>query len=369
MDFEERANKKVSIAKIIIIIVILALCLTGLGLVIFCRQLFGDEVGDLILGAGIENGFVAMGNFFIDNIRAIVSTLIIIAVILVVSSILAIITNLIFRGTPRKRTIASLLKSLIRYSSVILAICFILGAWGVDVAAIFASLGVVALIIGLGCKTLVNDIVSGFFIVVDNYFQVGDKVTIDDFTGYIYSVGLRSTKIKSWDGNIKTITNSNIITVINLTKFDSVAEVKIDLSFNEDLKRVEAILAKRLPEVKEQIGIISSLKYEGVNALDECGVQLLFHADVNENDRVPAERAILRALYLLFKEESILIPFKQVVVNSPDPTDRPKASNEEIEVSDKLMGYTKPKETKKKKKSLISSAVENIKKATEDIDE
>ena len=118
MDLEERSKNKTSVVRIIIFSVILLICLAALGLIIFCRQLFGDEIGDLILGAGVENGFVAVGNFFIEHINSIISTLIVISVILVISCILYIITNLIFRGTPRKRTIASLLKSLIRYSKV-----------------------------------------------------------------------------------------------------------------------------------------------------------------------------------------------------------------------------------------------------------
>lgn len=328
---------KKQIAKIIAGVVTGVICIVLLLLAAFSRQLFGDEVGDLILGKGVDNGFILIGNFIMDKAGSLALSALSILFCLILYLVLNIIIKASFKKTPRRLTIGSLLKSLVKYLIVVLGICLVLGSWKVNVAAIFAGVGVLTLVIGLGCKSLVNDIVSGFFIVVDNYFQVGDKVTIDGFTGIIDSVGLRATKIKSWDGNIKSINNSIIVSVVNLSCCDSVACVKIDISFNEDLVRAEAIIAKNLDKIRESIpSIIGPISYGGVDALDDCGVLLAFTAPCKESNRVKTQRELLRALYLLFTENDLIIPFKQIVVNEPDPTGKPRSNENDVAISREL---------------------------------
>lgn len=357
-------TKKFRIKQLITFICITILLFTLFFLYVYCRQIFGDEAGDALLGKGVENGYVAMGAFFTDNATKIVWSIISIVIVIFLEYICFFIVNLCFKKTARKRTIGSLLRSLIKYTSVIVIIFTILGIWGVNVAAIVASLGVVALIIGIGCKTLVNDIVSGFFIVVDNYFQVGDKVVIDGFEGFIETIGLRTTKIKDWLGNLKSINNSLITSVVNLSRYTSIAEVTIDISFNEDLRRVEAILAENLPIIKERIVELEDLTYAGVKALDDCGVQLYFLGRVNEVARPPVQRKILRELYLLFAEKDVIIPFNQLVVNGPDPVGKPRATKQDIEAS-QLIVYGKPETDKKEKVSKKSKFIKAIIDATE----
>lgn len=358
-DISKKPTIKSRIIRLIWLIIFLTLLIGGLLMLIFCRQIFGNEIGDQILGKDVPNGFVALGNFFAANAYALLLTLITITLLFVVYFVIYFIITVTTRKTPRSRTIGSLLKSLIKYLAVVLGICLVLGIWGVNVAAIFASLGVVALIIGIGCKTLVNDIVSGFFIVVDNYFQVGDKVTIDGFTGNVVAIGLRTTKIRDWTGNLKCINNSLITSVVNLSRYNSYAEVCIDISFNEDLKRVEAIIIDNLPKIKERCPeILEGPFYKGVSELDECGVKLIFHAYVKEGDRISSQRKLLRELYLMCAENDIIIPFKQVVVNQPDPVNRKKATKQEIEASDKLM-YSVEDNSSNKKKSFFESLNED----------
>lgn len=334
-DKQKRSRKE--IAGIIIFWLIIAICISVLLIVAFSRQLFGDQVGDYLLGKDIPNGFVLLGNFFAEKAGSLLLTVISVCFCLVLYFVITLVIRASFKRGARQKTIRSLLISLTKYLIIVLAICLVLGSWGVNVAGIFAGVGVLTLIIGLGCKTLVNDVVSGFFIVVDNYYEVGDRVTIDGFTGDIESVGLRTTKIKSWDGNIKCINNSLITTVINLSKIQSVAIVKIELSYNEDIRRAESIIYKNLEKIKNNIPeITGNLKYAGVDSFDDCGLVLMFFADCNEFNRVPVQRALLRELWILFEEEGLIVPYQQIVVNPPDPDNRPRATQEDIELSYKL---------------------------------
>ena len=367
---EQKEAKRKRIKKIIWIVIGVVILLTTFALYLGCRQIFGDEVGDAVLGKDVPNGFVAMGNFFYANAATILYSLLTIGILIFVTFILTVLINLIFRKTPRAKTIGSLLKSLVKYVNVIIGICAILGIFGVNVYAIIAGLGIIGLIIGLGCKSLVNDIVSGFFIVVDNYFQVGEKVTIDGFTGHVLNIGLRTTKLKSWDGNIKCINNSLITSIVNLSRYGSKAMVKIDISFNEDLRRVEAIILRNLDSISKKIPELKSpLTYSGVDSLDECGVCLVFCADVDEGNRVTSCRKITRELYLLFTDNDIIIPFKQLVVNAPDPINKPRATKEDLKLSDERWYSSPDKKDKNKKKNIMSNLNKVVKESNDEFNE
>ena len=365
-NIEQDEEKKKKISKIIFITVSVGLFLIAALLIIFSRQLFGDQIGDMLLGKDVENGFVAMGYFFANNAANFLWSLLVLAILVFSGNLLFIIINLLCNKSARAKTIGSLLKSLTKYLLIVVGICSILGVWGVNVAAIFAGVGILALIIGLGCKSLVNDIVSGFFIVVDNYFQVGDKVTIDGFTGTVETIGLRTTKIKDWMGNLKSINNSLITTVVNLSRYDSYASVKIDISFNEDLERVEAIITNNLEYLKEKIPtILETPTYVGVTEMDDCGLALMVNAYCHEKDRVSTSRKLLRELYLLFVKNDVIIPFKQVVVNPPDSLDRPKATTKDKDdVNVYLYGTSKVKDKKSKKKDNLISVIKEASKTT-----
>lgn len=367
LELKEAKRKKIK--KIIWIVIGTIVLLTTFSLYLGCRQIFGDEVGDAVLGKDVANGFIAIGNFFYVNAAAILYSLLTIGILIFVTFILTILINLIFRKTPRSRTIGSLLKSLVKYVNVIIGVCAILAIFGVNVYGIIAGLGIVGLIIGLGCKTLVNDIVSGFFIVVDNYFQVGEKIIVDGFTGHVLNIGLRTTKIKSWDGNIKCINNSLITSIVNLSRYGSKAMVKIDISFNEDLRRVEAIILRNLDDISKKIPELKSpLTYSGVDCLDDCGVCLAFCADVDEGNRVTSCRKITRELYLLFTDNDIIIPFKQLVINAPDPINKPRATKEDLELSNERWYKVNKKETSKKK-NIISNLNKVVKESNDEFNE
>lgn len=359
----EEILKRKKIGKIIASSIVVLVAIFGLLVIAFARQLFGDKVGDALFGEGVPNGFVALGNILYENISNVISTLVAICVIIVISSILGIILALTLRKNAKAKTVGSLLQSLLKYVSVIVAIFVILGIWGVNVAAILASIGVIALIITLGCKTLINDIVSGFFIVVDDYYKVGDRITVDGFTGDVISVGLRATKIMSWDGNIKSINNSSITTIVNLSEKESYALVYYDISYDEDLRRVEAVIARNLGSLKAKIPqIIEGPFYKGIDEFESSNIRLFFYATCSEFDKYPIQRALRREIYLMFKDNNVDFSYNQLVVSNPEERKIDYATEEDKEISNKLMHpnddeYMKklidPKADKESKKKSI----------------
>ena len=302
-----RKNKKM-IAGILFFVIILV----GLSLLIFSRQLFGDEVGNYILGNGVANGFVYIGNFFKNKMDAIFGTLLVIFILFVVYYAIYIPIKLLGNKTPRKKTISSIVLSLFKYLLVVIGIISVLAIWGVNIGGIFASVGIVGLIVGIGCKSIVNDIVSGFFIVVDNYYQVGDRIKVDGFEGDVIDIGLRTTKIEML-GETKSICNSLINTVVNVTKDSNPIKCYVDISFNEDLRRAEAIFAKCLPDIQTRIPTLTSpIIYRGVTNLDECGVELEFYSSALLADKYQARKLLLRELYLMFIDNDIIPAFNKL---------------------------------------------------------
>lgn len=324
------------------------LALLGL---IFCRQLFGNEVGDAVLGEGIENGFVAISKGFIQSGNNVVVSFITLFITFIVVYIFNFIVRLFTRVGKKAKTIGSLIRSLIKYIAVLIDIAIILAVWGVDVASIVAGLGVLTLIIGLGCQSLIQDVVSGLFMVFDDYFDVGDMVIIDGFRGYVSQIGLRSIKIDDRIGDIKTITNSSITSCVNLSREDNWIFSEIDVSYEEDPRKIEAILLKELPLIKDKIPqAIIPPTYLGMSNYHDSGICYKIYATCKAPYRFQLERDLRREFYLILAKYNIDIPYTCITVVKPREGDIPKADASEIDAAEAFeRAIRKPADTPKKR--------------------
>ena len=353
--------------KVCFIIGVIIFLMSCAGFIVFmnARAIFGDEMGDLLFGEGVESGWVQLGNALIDGSAKWVISLILVFMAIVFIFIATFITHLFDNKSRKAKTIYSLVRSLIKYITIIAVICVILVVWGVDVIGIVAGVGILTLIIGLGCQSLIQDVISGMFIVFDDYFAVGDTVIIDGFSGTIVDVGLKTTKLQDFGGNIKSITNSSILTVVNMSRLRSVASVTLSVSYNEDVERVEALIINEIEELKNKIpNIIDGPWYKGIDNITASSVDFLVLAFVQEDNRFQVTRDLKREFYLLFKKNNIQIPYTQVTVNPEDEKNREKASPEEVLVAlkeqKKLRGI-KDEEPAKKKKSTKTAVVNKVK--------
>ena len=288
-----------------------------------------------------------------------VITIMVIFVTFILIFVSNFITHLFDNKSKKSKTISSLVRSLVKYGLMLVALAIILIAWGVNVVGVLAGVGVITLIVGLGCQSLIQDVISGLFIVFDDYFGVGDTVIIDGFRGTIVEVGLKTTKLQDFGGNIKSITNSSITTVVNMSRMRSVVSVKLSISFNEDLERVEAIVCKECERLKEKVpNIIDGPWYKGVDAVGASSVDLLVIAFAMEDNRFQVTRDLNREFYLLFRRHNIIIPYTQVTINPQDSLERKKASDDQVEVATKTQNVLRGIEGKKeKKKASVKSTV------------
>ena len=358
-------------ASFIASIVIFLISVIGFIVFMDARKIFGDETGDALFGEGVESGWVKFGQAVVDGSGKWAISLIFIFMSITVIFIATFITHLFDNKSRKAKTISSLIRSLIKYIVIIVLICAILVVWGVDVIGIIAGVGILTLIVGLGCQALIQDVISGLFIVFDDYFAVGDTVIIDGFRGTIIDIGLKTTKIQDFGGNIKSITNSSILTVVNMSRLRSVVSVTLSVSYNEDVERVEALIIEEIEELKKSVpNIIDGPWYKGIDNISASSVDFLVMCFVLEENRFQVTRDLKREFYLCFKKNDIQIPYNQLTVNSQDDKKRQKASPEEILLAvkeqKKLRGLEE--KPKKKKESVLNKVKKTFNKTKKDLE-
>ncbi len=297
------------------------LWLLGLAYVIVMSILTIIYEGETI--ATCLNLSVAMTGGFDDVWPRILGSIYYICLCMGIANALNLILRLPKRVSSKTKTTLSLLASFARYAGLIVSILLVIAVWGVNSTALLVSAGIIALIIGLGAQSLISDIIAGLNIVFESEFKVGDIVVIDDYYGTVTEIGLTTTKIVDLSGNVKTINNSHITTVVNLSENPSLALAVITIDYNENLPRVEEIIRSNLNEIKANIPqMVGDPEYLGVSALSASSVDLKIACHCDEKDRFVVERALNRELYLLFVNNGVDIPFNQISLSYRDPSEK-----------------------------------------------
>ena len=151
----------------------------------------------------------------------------------------------------RSETLHKLIRSTVRYTIYFIVFFQILSTLGINTTSIVASAGIASVAIGFGAQSLVKDIISGFFIILEGQFDVGDEVKLYNQAAFIaggsvMSLGLRSTKIRSGNGEIYFIPNGSINQVINYSLTYNLAEVKFSIQIDETIEAIEERIQKVL---------------------------------------------------------------------------------------------------------------------------
>jgi len=224
----------------------------------------------------------------------------------VVIFVLKLFSKLSFGLTDRGKTIVTLIYSLLKWVVIIGSILWILSAWGVNTTTLLAGAGILALVIGLGAQSIIADILAGVFIMLEGKFVVGDIVVIDGWRGKITSIGIRTTELQDIGGNVKIVNNSEIRSIINQTKMQSIASCSINVSSTEPLEKVEQIIKDALPEIRNNIpAITGDIVYKGINGMSDVTTELLFGAKCYEEDLYQVQRDLQRQLKLLLDKNHI----------------------------------------------------------------
>ena len=322
-------KKPLNVKKLIFNVVLWALGGLAILLILLWDFIFADKK----LSESGEGGFVAIGNWFAQHYDLPIFTAVVIGIVLVFIALLNLFGRFVKIKNKKAATFSSLIRSLLKWAAIIVAIFVILSKWGVDTTKILASIGILALIIGLGCQTLISDIVAGIFLVADNAFEVGDIVVIDGFRGTVIEIGLKTTKIEDAGGNVKLVSNSAITSMVNLTNSLSLAIVEISIPYEENLARTETLLIEHLKDMPKRIPtLVEGPFYKGVEDMGDSAVILKVIAKVKEEDRFQATRDMKRDIYIFLNDNAITVPYPQLTITQgPNPADHPEWVDKEKE--------------------------------------
>lgn len=170
----------------------------------------------------------------------------------------------------RFKTIKGLLDNVVKYAVIAALFLYLLSFFGVDTTAIGAGVGVIGIVIGLALQDLLKDIIAGTFIVLENQFAIGDIVTIGTFKGKVAALGLRTTTIEAETGELKTISNRNILEVINFSVNNATAIVDFTLGYDNDVDAVEAFLEQFVKHLEATVtNVKGKFKYVGIQTVGD----------------------------------------------------------------------------------------------------
>ena len=310
-------GKNVSIGSIVkwVIVLILFLLITNPSLIPFLPA----ETKESIRGTWTKlfGDVTKISGSVKINWATLFQVIAIILLMVVITKVLALILSKITPKTSKAKSLISLLRSALYYITVLIGFFWCLSALGVNVSTIFASVGVLALIIGFGAQSLVEDLVTGIFLVFEDQFNVGDIIEVGGFRGTVESIGIRTTAIKDVGNNVKVINNSDLRNILNRSTAESFAVTTVSISYNQDIEKAEEVINAFLPQIRDKYPDIFKdvPKYVGVQQLGESGVELKFVAAVDEKDVFTAPRLLNREIKIAFDKAGIEIPFNQIVVH------------------------------------------------------
>ena len=236
------------------------------------------------------------------------------ALVLFCTWVLVLILGLFKPASHRARTVLSLMASLVRYLAAIVILCWGLSIFGVDVNTIVASVGVLALVIGFGAESLIADMVTGFFMLFENQYNVGDIVEVNGFRGTVKEIGIRTTSIIDTGKNVKIVNNSDMKNILNRSDNASIAVSTIDVPYPTDLEKLEAQIPALMQDIfaRHRDVMLSEPRYLGVQELGSSGITLKFIVEIEEGNIFTVPRILNHDLLLGFRKLGVECPFPQL---------------------------------------------------------
>jgi small-conductance mechanosensitive channel len=241
--------------------------------------------------------------------------------VFVVISELVVDSNLFKSPEPaqldvqRKATILPLVKSFLRYGIFFVAFVLIIRALGINPTAILAGAGIAGIVVGLGAQPLINDLVSGFFILFENIYLVGDYIETGIARGTVEGIDIRVTRIRDPNGQLHILRNGQLNEVINFSKRYTFAVVEVGVAYDSDLNRVYKVLQQVGERLKnENPDVIEMTKVQGLENFGESELLIRTVTKVKPGCHLEVSRQLRKMIKEAFDREGIEIPFARRVV-------------------------------------------------------
>ena len=243
---------------------------------------------------------------------------------LLVEEILINQNNVIGVQKQKRLTIVPLIQSSLNYFIYFGSGIWILDIFGINPAPILAAAGILGLAVGLGAQNLINDMVSGFFLLFENYYLVGDFIEMEDAMGVVEAIELRTTRIRHPNGQVYIIRNGEIAKIINYSKEYIYAVVDVGVAYNSNLDLVYNVLEKVGRELKENYPeeVLEATEVDGVEEFEDHSILIRTVTKLKPNNSRRGVhddiQGILRKMIKeAFDQEGIEIPLPQRILTFP----------------------------------------------------
>jgi small conductance mechanosensitive channel len=218
----------------------------------------------------------------------------------------------------RAQTLGNILRHALLIALLFVATLMILGELGIQLGPLLATAGIGAVAIGFGAQGLVKDVISGFFIILENQYRIGDVIQAAGVSGLVESVGLRTTVLRDLEGKVHTIPNSEIKVVSNLSKEWSRSVLDIGISYRENVDQVIDLLVELGKELgKEEpyrSAILEPLQILGVERFGESEVVIRMMVKTVPLKQWDVGRELRKRIKNRFDEKGIQMPFPHRVL-------------------------------------------------------
>ncbi len=219
----------------------------------------------------------------------------------------------------RVETMKGLMKSLAKYVIYFIAFTAIIKFFGIEITGLIATAGIGGLALGFGAQNLVKDVITGFFILFEEQFGVGNYVEIDGVEGIVEEMALRVTKVRDFSGDLHIIPNGEISKVTNKSSGKMRAFVEMPIAYEEDIDKAIKILNESSEKLKtENQQILEGPTVLGVSKLENYGVNISILAKTAPMEQWAVERLMRKTFKEAFDRESIKTPYQKIMLVKQD---------------------------------------------------
>jgi len=225
-------------------------------------------------------------------------------------------------GGDRFSTLLQLVKKFIFAAITVVTVLVVLSSLGVDIGPLIAGASVFGIAIGFGAQTLVKDIISGIFFLMDDAFRVGDYIIVGSARGTVEEISVRSFKLRHHLGPLYTIPFGSIKQIENMTRDWAVMKLQYLVPFDTDIQKVKKIIKKinkevrAIPELDEMM--LGDIKSQGVKAMEEYGMRMRVKFMTKPGGQFTLRKLVLAKMRKQFEEAGIEFAKPRVSVHIPD---------------------------------------------------
>lgn len=248
-----------------------------------------------------------------DNISALLAAIVMVLFWILLAYIVTLIVKRLVFKTKRFRkkhdyidsneqvTVRRLVNNVIKAVFLFWITIMILNEFGVDLVPLIAGAGIVAFAIGFGAQELIKDLISGVFLIAEKTVKIGDYIETNEFKGTVIDIGLRSVRLQNWKGEVITINNGEIKTVINSSLNPSFAVVEFNLNQDFDIRNLDSDLFKNfLQNFKENTENVLEMPESALIISLDKSIKLTVNIKTVTRKHVAVERAFRKALLEFF---------------------------------------------------------------------